>query len=76
MLSSSLGCPYNDRCVFLHDPRLRIEGLKLKASSKNGKIIAAPKDTFYWPDQSVDLNHSSCLTNPPPPSYFITHVLF
>jgi hypothetical protein len=43
------GCPYGDKCVFLHDPRLMIASLKMR-STKQPRATGQPKDTFYWPD--------------------------
>ena len=48
---STGGCPYADRCVFLHDPRLLISEFKVKPT-KNARQATASKDTFYWPDQN------------------------
>ena len=51
---STGGCPYNDRCVFLHDPRLHIESFRLR-TVKNVRQSGVLKDTFYWPDMEVRL---------------------
>lgn len=48
---STGGCPYGDRCVFLHDPRLNISEFKVKPT-RNARQTTAAKDTFYWPDQN------------------------
>lgn len=49
---STGGCPYNDRCVFLHDPRLQVESFRLR-TVKNVRQAGTVKDTFYWPDMEV-----------------------
>eukprot|EP01036_Dinobryon_divergens_P027127 gene27127-35849_t len=45
-------CPYNERCVFLHDSRLRCGHLngKTRPTRQPTKQNALIKDTFYWPD--------------------------
>lgn len=45
-------CPYNDRCVFLHDYRIKTEGAKVR-TTRQTKINSTIKDTFYWPDMLV-----------------------
>lgn len=45
-------CPYNERCVFLHDSRVRHskrDGIAARATPQNNSV----KDTFYWPDMPV-----------------------
>lgn len=42
-------CPYNERCVFLHDNRVKHskrDEIAARATPQNNSI----KDTFYWPD--------------------------
>jgi hypothetical protein len=44
--------------VFLHDPSLRIEGVRVKSAIKQAKsqnMLIPLKDTFYWPDMMVKL---------------------
>ena len=38
--------------VFLHDFRIKAEGMKVRTTRQN-KANAANKDTFYWPDMTV-----------------------
>jgi hypothetical protein len=42
-------CPYNDRCVFLHDPRIKINKIKLKPL-KLVRTQQSHNDNLYWPD--------------------------
>lgn len=48
------GCPYNERCVFLHDDRVELKGFKTRPN-RQGKVINGCKDSFYWPDMPVSL---------------------
>lgn len=38
--------------VFLHDYRIKAEGVKVR-TTRQSKSNSAIKDTFYWPDMSV-----------------------
>ena len=44
---STGGCPFSDRCVFLHDPRLRIPGINLRAikGGKGAKSLPPARET-------------------------------
>eukprot|EP01031_Cornospumella_fuschlensis_P027840 gene27840-33621_t len=44
-------CPYNDRCVFLHDYRIKAENVKVR-TTRQTRSNTAVKDTFYWPDMT------------------------
>jgi hypothetical protein len=50
-------CPYGQRCVFLHDPRVSSvqPGLRAFPASKSTPKSANVKDVFYWPDQRKDI---------------------
>ena len=48
------GCPYGDKCVFLHDPRLTIGSFKIR-TTKTPRVGGQPKDTFYWPDMDKEV---------------------
>ena len=51
-------CPYDSRCVFLHDPRLCCSRINKNSVQKIPYIFKAKgrvsKDTFYWPDMSKE----------------------
>jgi len=52
---SSGCCPYNDKCVFLHDPEIKIDGIRLKPATRNSKTSTSlVKDSWYWPDMDHD----------------------
>lgn len=40
-------CPYRDRCVYLHDPRLIHRDAKTKTRKKNSDDVIL--DSFFWP---------------------------
>ena len=55
-------CPYGDRCVFLHDPRVAGQHPFVLETTKNvykGHGHGVAKDTFYWPD----MNRNDILKN-------------
>eukprot|EP00602_Paraphysomonas_sp_CaronLab_P010737 CAMPEP_0185039334 /NCGR_PEP_ID=MMETSP1103-20130426/36100_1 /TAXON_ID=36769 /ORGANISM="Paraphysomonas bandaiensis, Strain Caron Lab Isolate" /LENGTH=364 /DNA_ID=CAMNT_0027578185 /DNA_START=125 /DNA_END=1219 /DNA_ORIENTATION=+ len=41
-------CPYRDRCIYIHDPRLMHPTAKSKTRKKN-KEDKESQDSFYWP---------------------------
>ena len=41
-------CPYNNKCTFIHDERLKINCSKVK--SKERIILNDEDDAFYWPN--------------------------
>jgi len=43
-------CPYKERCVFLHDPRVESAEIVPYKPQKQNKGVRAPKDAWYWPD--------------------------
>ena len=44
---SSGSCPYIERCVYLHDPRLASSDVKNKCRRKNKEVVVL--DAFFWP---------------------------
>ena len=46
------GCPYYERCTFLHDPRLSVKRVvkRLSAVPNDVNSYDNDHDTFYWPD--------------------------
>eukprot|EP01032_Pedospumella_encystans_P013891 gene13891-15974_t len=44
-------CPYSDRCVFMHDFRIKAEGARVR-TTRQTKADNTIKDTFYWPDMT------------------------
>ena len=44
------GCPYHDRCTFLHDSRIKSDREVYRLEVKK---VSEPKDTFYWPDMEI-----------------------
>lgn len=39
-------CPYRERCVFLHDPRIMCKGAKITTRRKNKEDVIP--DSFFW----------------------------
>ena len=57
---STGSCPYGDKCVFLHDTRLKsrqdvmAENINSSGNCKSYNLVnKTVKDTFYWPDMEV-----------------------
>ena len=44
-------CPYRDRCVYLHDPRLIHKDAKTKTRKKNSEDSIL--DSFFWPTMPI-----------------------
>jgi len=44
-------CPYRDRCVYLHDPRLIYRDAKTKTRKKNSEDSIL--DSFFWPTMPI-----------------------
>ena len=44
-------CPYRDRCVYLHDPRLIYKDAKTKTRKKNSEDSIL--DSFFWPTMPI-----------------------
>ena len=57
---STGGCPYHERCTFLHDPRIKSDR---DVSRLNAKKLSEPKDTFYWPDMDISCIKSDTVTS-------------
>ena len=47
------GCPYHERCAFLHDPRIRSATSRPKPLRALRQENNSVKDSFYWPDMKV-----------------------
>jgi hypothetical protein len=47
--------------VFLHDFRVKAEGVKVK-TTRQVKPSNLIKDTFYWPDMNVSFELYTCFT--------------
>ena len=45
---STGSCPYNDRCVFLHDPRVLSNRVVMKARLRKSKEDLC-QDSLFWP---------------------------
>eukprot|EP00602_Paraphysomonas_sp_CaronLab_P009589 CAMPEP_0185019194 /NCGR_PEP_ID=MMETSP1103-20130426/1820_1 /TAXON_ID=36769 /ORGANISM="Paraphysomonas bandaiensis, Strain Caron Lab Isolate" /LENGTH=430 /DNA_ID=CAMNT_0027549381 /DNA_START=65 /DNA_END=1357 /DNA_ORIENTATION=- len=55
-------CPYRDRCVYIHDPRLMHPSAKSKTRKKN-KEERDSQDSFYWPTVSRVSHHKGTPCN-------------
>jgi hypothetical protein len=54
-------CPYRDRCVYLHDPRLVYKEAKTKTRKKNSEDSIL--DSFFWPVMSEKVSRVAPLTS-------------
>ena len=50
---STGSCPFDDRCVFLHDDRFKNVAFPTKSVKAVKGKAKNTKDTFYWPDMQV-----------------------
>jgi hypothetical protein len=52
-------CPYEESCLFLHDPRVLVDSKPPLSGGSSCKTRTSPlkttRDAFYWPDQQVNL---------------------
>lgn len=47
-------CPYEDRCVFLHDPQTRTpHGGKCRPIKQTKTFGGGSRDSFFWPDMEA-----------------------
>lgn len=49
---STGSCPYNDRCVFLHDPSIVSKPVYIKTKRKSKEDMVT--DLFFWPTMSLN----------------------
>jgi hypothetical protein len=49
-------CPYEDGCLFLHDPRVFVDSkpplIGISGCKQKAPPLNTTRDAFYWPDQS------------------------
>ena len=48
---SSGGCPYHERCTYIHERRLRSDRVVIRTQTVK---TVEPKDSFFWPDLEYD----------------------
>lgn len=60
------GCPYRERCVFIHDPRVKgeCEAYLYATPGSNTSKDKSAKGPLFWPDAQVALMvQSACSLN-------------
>ncbi len=50
------GCPYYDRCSYLHDPRISVKRRIIRTPKLK---VMDPKDSFFWPDLNTCMENVS-----------------
>lgn len=50
------GCPYHERCTYLHDPRLKSDRVVYRTNTIAKPPGIEERDTFYWPDIKALVN--------------------
>ena len=46
-------CPFEESCLFLHDPRVNSESLCASCKTRTTPLKTS-RDSFYWPDQQLE----------------------
>lgn len=61
---STGACPYNDRCVFIHDPRVKGPAkawLYATPGSSSSRYTSAKNSPLFWPDLPTPADQTDAL---------------